>query len=119
MVRFIITIVMLALPLSAQPKSTAELVLECGEYAQLTRTGLPVGVDQYLIASCFAYMEGFLDQVSLNDQEAPFCLPEELGLGDLALIVTGIENADRRPASAARDLSATLLARFPCPKANP
>ena len=119
MVRFIIMSALLAIPLSAQPKSTAELVLECGEYAQLARTGLPVGVDQYLIASCFAYMEGLLDQVSLNDQESPFCLPEELGLGDLALIVTGIENADRRPASAARDLPAILLARFPCPKANP
>jgi len=118
MVRFIIMSVMLAIPLSAQPKSTAELVLECGEYAQLARTGLPVGVDQYLIASCFAYIEGFLDQALLKDQEAPFCLPEEFGLGDLALIVTGIENVDRRPASAARDLPATLLARFPCPKAN-
>ena len=83
MARFIIMSVLLATPLSAQPKSTAELVLECGEYARLVRTGLPIGVDQYLIASCFAYMEGFLDQALLNDQDAPFCLPEELGLGDL------------------------------------
>ena len=84
MVRFIIMSVMLALPLSAQSKSTAELVLERGEYAQLARTGLPVGVDQYLIASCFAYIEAFLDLAVTAPETLTRCVPPELELGVLA-----------------------------------
>jgi hypothetical protein len=115
MVRFIIMSVMLAIPLSAQPKSTAELVLECGEYTQLARTGLPVGVDQYLIASCFAYIEAFLDLAVTGPEALKRCVPPELELGILATQVAGITDDDRRPSSAALALEAVLAEVLACP----
>ena len=115
MVRFIIMNVMLALPLSAQPKSTAELVLECGEYAQLARTGLPVGVDQYLIASCFAYIEAFLDLAVVGGNGQSMCIPNDLELGELAMMVSEINDAELHPSSAALALEAVLSEVLACP----
>jgi len=114
MVRFIIMSVLLAIPLSAQPKSTAELVLECGEYAQLARTGLPVGVDQYLIASCFAYIEAFLDLAVTGPKARKQCMPPELELGVLATQIADITDDDRRPSSAALALEAVLAEVLAC-----
>ena len=113
-IRLILALTMLALPFSAQSKSTSELVLECREYAKLEKSGLPVGVDQYLMASCFAYIEAFLDLALTKPGGAP-CMPPHLELGTLAKRVANITDDDRRLSSAAVVLPAVLAEVLACP----
>ena len=51
---------------------------------------LSIGVDHYLIASCFAYIESFLDQAVTSDGSSGICFKQDLPLGDLALRVSEI-----------------------------
>ena len=83
-----------------------ELVLECAvcKYRKLEANRVSIGVDHYLIASCFAYIESFLDQAVTSDGPTGVCFTatQDLPIGDLALRVSELIEADRGASSAAR-----------------
>ena len=113
--RVTITLFVLAIPSPLVAKSMNELVLECAEYRKLEGNRSSIGVDHYLIASCFAYIESFLDQAVTSNGSTGICFKQDLPLGDLALRVSEITEADRGASSAARDLPALLIEELPCP----
>jgi hypothetical protein len=113
--RAAIALIILACPSPLIAKSMDELVLECTEYRKLEAKRVSIGVDHYLIASCFAYIESFLDQAVTNSGSTGVCLKQDVPLGDLALRVSELTEADRGASSAARDLPALLAEALPCP----
>lgn len=113
--RVAITLLALAIPSPLVAKSMDELVLECAEYRKLEANRVSIGVDHYLIASCFAYIESFLDQAVTGNDSNDVCFKQDLPLGDLALRVSELAKADRSASSAARDLPALLAEELPCP----
>ena len=113
--RVAITLAVLACPSPLPAKSMDELVLECTEYRKLEANRVSIGVDHYLIASCFAYIESFLDQAVVSKSANDMCFQQDLPLGDLALRVSALTEADRGASSAARDLPALLAEALPCP----
>jgi len=117
--RAAITLIVLACPNPLLAKSMDELVLECAEYRKLEANRVSIGVDHYLIASCFAYIESFLDQAVTSDGSTGVCFKQDLPLGDLALRVSELIEADRGASSAARDLPALLAEELSCPNYNP
>ena len=117
--RAAITLIVLACPDPLLAKSMDELVLECAEYRKLETNRLSIGVDHYLIASCFAYIESFLDQAVTSDGSSGMCFKQDFPLGDLALRVSELIEADRGASSAARVLPELLAEELPCPSYNP
>ena len=117
--RAAITLIVLACPDPLLAKSMDELVLECAEYRKLETNRLSIGVDHYLLASCFAYIESFLDQAVTSDGSSGMCFKQDLPLGDLALRVSELIEADRGASSAARVLPELLAEELPCPNYNP
>ena len=117
--RAAIALIVLACPNPLLAKSMDELVLECAQYRKLEANRVSIGVDHYLIASCFAYIESFLDQVVTSDGPTGVCFTQDLPIGDLALRVSELIEADRGASSAARDLPALLAEELPCPSYNP
>ena len=113
--RVAITLVALVFSSPLLAKSMDELVLECAEYRKLETNRVSIGVDHYLIASCFAYIESFLDQAVTSNGSNGVCFKQDLLLGDLALRVSELTEADRGASSAARDLPALLAMALPCP----
>ena len=113
--RTAIALFILACPSPSVAKSMDELVLECTEYRKLETKRVSIGVDHYLIASCFAYIESFLDQSVTGNGSNRMCFKQDLPLGDLALRVSELSEADRAASSAARDLPALLAEALPCP----
>ena len=113
--RATIALVILACPSPLIAKSMDELVLECTEYRKLEANRVSIGVDHYLIASCFAYIESFLDQAGTSNGSNGVCFKQDLPLGDLALRVSELTEADRGASSAARDLPVLLAEALPCP----
>lgn len=113
--RVAITLVALVFSSPLLAKSMDELVLECAEYRKLETNRVSIGVDHYLIASCFAYIESFLDQAVTSNGSNGVCFKQDLRLGDLALRVSELTEADRGASSAARDLPALLAMALPCP----
>ena len=113
--RVTIMLAVLACPSPLIAKSMDELVLECTEYRKLETKRVSIGVDHYLIASCFAYIESFLDQAVTSNGSNGVCFKQDLPLGDLALRVSELTEADRAASSAARDLPALLAEALPCP----
>ena len=113
--RVAIALFVLAISSPLVAKSTDELVLECAEYRKLDGNRTSIGIDHYLIASCFAYIESFLDQAVTSNGSTGICFKQDLPLGDLALRVSEITEADRGASSAASDLPALLAEEIPCP----
>ena len=113
--RAAIALVILACPSPLIAKSMDELVLECTEYRKLEASRVSIGVDHYLIASCFAYIESFLDQAVTSAGSTGVCFKQDVPLGQLALLVSELTEADRDASSAARDLPALLAETLPCP----